>query len=168
MFLPCLWTEMILKIDYTADQFIYRVKQRENDFKLKLLNIKMDCMQIETISLDQPFRNPKLIGISARQLLKLENRKISDLHASFEVFTEIKDDLRHCTFNITSYAVKDEFGYLKLEKEMNVLKEEEEDDDSFVNNWDDNSDIPDDYTSHYNYYKNDDWTRVTDPFGFSD
>ena len=137
-----------LKIDDTANQLIGRVKQRENDFKVKLLQNKMDQSQIESVSVEQPFRNPKLIGKSVEHLLNELNEKIADLNGSFAVFTAIEGDLYECTFSINYFRVVNdfnaEFGYLKLEKDV---KEKEN-----WNNWryGDDYDEDNDYKNDYN------------------
>ena len=86
-----------LKIDDSANELIDRIEKRENEFKVMLLERKMDGMQIESVSVDEPFRNPKLVTKSADQLineLKLKNNKLSDIVSSF---ITLQIDLSYCS-----------------------------------------------------------------------
>ncbi len=58
-----------LKIDDSANELIDRIEKRENEFKMMLLERKMDGMHIESVSVGEPFRNPKLVTKSADQLI---------------------------------------------------------------------------------------------------
>ncbi len=87
-----------LKIDDSANELIDRIEQRENEFKVMLLERKMNGMHIESVSEDDPFRNPKLVTKSADQLiyeLKLNNNKLSNIVDSF---ITLRTDLSYCTF----------------------------------------------------------------------
>ncbi len=87
-----------LKIDDSANELIERIEKRENEFKAMLLERKMYGMHIESVSVDEPFRNPKLVTKSADQLineLKLKNNKLSNIVNSF---ITLRTDLSYCTF----------------------------------------------------------------------
>ena len=88
-----------------------------------LLERKMDGMFIESVSVDEPFRNPKLVTKSAVQLineLELKNCKLSDIVNSF---ITLRDDLGYCTFeaNTEWRTSSNEIGHLTLKKEPKGL-----------------------------------------------
>jgi len=156
-----------LKIDDSANELIDRIEKRENEFKVMLLERKMDGMHIESVSVDEPFRNPKLVTKSAVQLiyeLKLKNNKLSNIVNSL---ITLRIDLSYCTFkaNTERRMSSNEIGRLTLENEHKWLDDEREDyydrcyDDDYEYNRERNDDLDftacdkDDcgYCGHCNY-----------------
>ena len=136
-----------LKIDDSANELIDRIEKRENEFKVMLLERKMDGMHIESVSVDEPFRNPKLVTKSADQLiyeLKLNNNKLSDIVNSF---VTLSDDLKYCTLEANTEwpTSSNEISRLTLENERKWLL----DDDDY-------------YDGHYDEYDANDENEVLD------
>ena len=105
-----------LKIDDSANKLIDRIEQRENEFKVMLLERKMDGMHIESVSVDEPFRNPKLVTKSADLLINELKSKHSKLTNIVNSFNTLSYDLKYCTFeaNNEKRRSSNEIGRLTL------------------------------------------------------
>ncbi len=138
-----------LKIDDSANELIDRIEKRENEFKVMLLERKMDGMQIESVSVDEPFRNPKLVTKSADQLIyeqKLKNNKLSDIVNSF---ITLQIDLSYCTFEANNEwsTSSNEIGRLTLKNEQKWL--DDDDNDYYDGHYYDDDEYGDEYGDEY-------------------